>query len=380
MFKKIMSVMLAVMILMSVLAISASAAQIEIADNSAEAIAEVAADAAADTGADGAADTGAGNKLSFEPDTAGWKNYKKVFCHIWAYGGDSFYAWQAKKEACTANGDGTWSYDLDGKGVTIEAGTLYACIFSNENGMQTYDLLFDSTVIGDTAYCDGTEYENPEDSSKTCLAAFWRGQDKTKFGPVKCVTSIGNVVGTCVPSTTSSQAMFEGFLTEKLENARTYSGKDDQTLLDDTGAALDLKQDNVTDAIKATGVTVDWSADKSSLPSGKNPDADKTPTGDTTDPIDDDPKDDGSEDGGSSDDGTSAGGSSDGGSSAGGSSAGGSSAGGSSAGGSGGSGGGRTGSGSTTSTGQETTVLFIMLGVMIAAGAVIVIARKKERA
>lgn len=398
MFKKIMSVMLAVMMLMSVLAISASAAQIEIADNSAEAIAEVAADAAADTGADasadtgaeGAADTGAKNVLIFDTTNAGWNNYKKIFCHIWVYGGDAFYAWQAKKEACTDNGDGTWTYDLDAKAVTLEAGTLYACIFSNENGMQTHNLLFDSTVVGDTAYCKdpNLKYENMEDSTKESVAAFWKGQDETKFGPEKGITSIGNVVGTCVPYTTSSQAMFEAFLTDTLANARTYSGKDDQTLLDDTAAALDLKQDNVKTAISTTGVEVDWSADKSSLPSGENEEATKTPTGGTAG---------GSSSGGSSAGGSSAGGSSAGGSSTGGSSAGatddgGSSAGGSSggsggsAGGSGGSSGGsggsggRTGSGSTTQTGQETTVIFIMLGVMLAAGAVVVIARKKDRA
>ena len=30
-----------------------------------------------------------------------WTGYKKVFCHIWAYGSDTPLAnWQAKKEAC----------------------------------------------------------------------------------------------------------------------------------------------------------------------------------------------------------------------------------------------------------------------------------------
>ena len=330
MFKRIMSVMLAIVMLMSVAMIATSAAQVEIADNSADAVADVAADGAADTGADGeVADTAAANTFNFDANSAGWNNFKKVFCHVWAYGGDSFYAWQAKGEACTdKDGDGIWTYDLDAKSVSLEAGTLYAVIFSNENGMQTYNLLAGTDCIGDTAFCDGTTYENPEDSSKTAQAAFWKGQDATVYGPEKCVTSIGNVVGTCVPSTTSSQAMFEDFLLNKLENARTYSGKDDQTLLDDTAKALDLKQDNVTEAIKTTGVTVDWDASKSSLESGKNENASDTPSGGST-----------NTNGGSSS---------------------------------------TSKNGSTTKTGQETTVLFVMLGVMLAAAMVVVLARKER--
>ena len=324
MFKKIMSLMLAVLVIMSVVVVSASAAQVEIADNSADAIADVAADAGADTSADAGAETAAGNKLYFEPDTAGWKNYKKVFCHLWVYGGDSFYPWQAKKEACTDNKDGKWYYDLDAKGVTLAPGTLYAVIFSNENGMQTYNLLMDSTCIGDTAYCDGTTYENPEDSSKTALAAFWRGKNPTQFGPEKCVTSIGNVVGTCVPSTTSAYAMFVDFLVNKLENARTYSGKDDQKLLDDTASALGIGQDLIEEAIKEAGVTVDWKKAESEAPT-------------KSDPIAKEP---GKQPGNG--------------------------------------GGGNGGSGSTTKTGPETTVLFVMLGIMMAAAAVVVVARKRE--
>ncbi len=332
MFKKILSVMLAVMMIMSVVAISASAAQVEIADN--------AADAAADTGADAGAETAAGNVFKFDSKSAGWNNFKKVFCHVWVYGGDAFYAWQSKKEACTdADKDGVWEYDLDGKGVKLDSNTLYAVIFSNENGMQTYNLLAGTACIGDTAYCDGTMYENPEDSSKTAQAAFWKGQDKTKYGPEKCVTSIGNVVGTCVPSTTSAYAMFVDFLKNKLENARTYSGKDDQTLLDDTAKALELGQDDVEAAIAEAGVTVDWKKAESKAPTGSNEQAKKP---------------------GPSGNGGNGGGN------------------GGSNGGNGGSNGG--GSGSGTQTGQSETMIYIMLGLMAAAVVAIVVARKRENA
>ena len=329
-----MSVMLAIVMLMSVAMIATSAAQVEIADNSADAVADVAADGAADTGAEGdVADTGAGNVLNFDFNSAPWNAEltKYVGCHIWPYGGESFYAWNSKAERCTdTDGDGIWTYDLDAKGITLEPGTLYAVIFFTSYEAQTYNLLMGSECIGDTAYCDGTEYENPVDSSKTGLAAFWKGQDPAVYGPEMCVTSIGNVVGTCCPSTTSRQGLFEGFLTNNLENARTYSGKDDQTLIDDTGKALGLYQDDVETGIKNAGVDVAWDKSKSTLETGKNPDAEKNPT---------------TGEGGSNTTTTSTT---------------------------------KTGSGSTTKTGQETTILFVMLGVMLAAAGVVVLARKER--
>lgn len=361
MFKKIMSVMLAVFVLMSVVAISASAAQVEIADNSAEAIADVAAD--------GSAETGATNVLNFDTTTSGWNNYKKVFCHVWVYGGDSFYSWQSKAEACTdKDGDGIWTYDLDAKGCTLEGGTLYAVIFSNENGMQTYNLLFDTNVLGDTAYCDGTTYENPEDSSKTAQAAFWRGQDAETYGPEMCITSIGNVVGTCMPYTTSKMAMFEDFLVNKLENARLYAEKSDQQLLDDTANAIGLGQDDIEQAIANTGVSVEWTKKDSAASETQAPDASDKPKnpgspaptpGDGAEEGSDekaDEKSDSKTDNKSNGTSSSTSSSSSTGSTS------------------------RTGTGSSTQTGPETTAILVMFGVMIAAAGVVVIARRRENA
>lgn len=370
MFKKIMSVMLAALMLMSVAVMATSAAQVEIADNSAEAIAEVAADAAADTGADGTAETGAAKTFSFDASTTNWNNYKNIYCHIWVYGGESIYAFKAKAEKCTDNGDGTWTYDLDAKGVTLEDGVLYGLLFGNENGMQTYNLLMDTSCYGDTAYCDGTEYENPVDSTKKGLAAFWKGQDASKFGPEMCITSIGNVVGTCVPYTTSAQAMFVNFLGPEgnFANAKLTSGKTEQQIIDDTAKALGLQIGNVEQAIKDAGVTVEWDASKSSLQEGTNDDANKNQEGEVIDK----PKD--NKDSGSGSSGSGSSGSSESGSGSSGSGSTGSGSSGSSSSSS------TKTSGSTTKTGQETTALYIMLGVMIAAAAVIVITRKQTKA
>ncbi len=213
------------------------------------------------------------NTLTFDVESAGWKNFNTIYCHIWEYGGDAFYAYGSKKEKCTDNGDGTWTYDLDGKGITLDDGVLYALIFANENGMMTYNLLFDKSVLGDTAYCEGTIYESPSDSSKKLQAVYWRGQDKTMFGPELCITPTGNVVGSCVPYTTSTYSLFVQFLEYYLDNARAFSGKDDQALVDDIAKALGLNTEDVKTAINETDTEVYWKDANSTLPGYGSDDA-----------------------------------------------------------------------------------------------------------
>lgn len=238
MIKKIMSLVLALVIIasMGVLAFTASAAD---------------------------------QKIYFEvPST--WNNFSKIFCHIWVYGGDPLANWQSKKEACKLEADGRYSYDISKVGG-LSAGETYCVIFSADTGVQTYDTFMGTSCLGDTVYCDGTLYENPMDSSKTALGAFWKNQSRSAYGPVMCVTSIGNLVGTCLAPGETAEGLFNTFLTDNLENARTYSGKQDQQIIDDMANSLGLSQKKVDELIKASGVTVDWKMEESKAPEVDKP-------------------------------------------------------------------------------------------------------------
>ncbi len=250
-----------------------------------------------------AADT----KIYFELPSD-WNNVNAVFCHVWPVGGDAFFNWQSKKEKCVDEGNGIYSYDtkkLSGFG----AGT-YCVIFSADTGMQTYDTVFSSACLGDTVYCDGTKFENPEDSNKTAVAAYWKNQSKSAYGPVLAITSIGNVVGN-VP-VQDVNTMFTDFITgTKLDSARTYSGKTDQAIIDDTAKALGLGQDSVEKLIKESGVTgIEWTKAESAAP--EKDDTTKIPNP------------------------------------------------------------------GTTATGQETTIVYIAIAMMLASAAVVFFARKKR--
>ena len=199
-----------------------------------------------------------------------WSNFSKIFCHIWVYNGDPLANWQSKKELCKLEADGRYSYDISKVGG-ISAGETYCVIFSADTGVQTYDTFMGTPCLGDTVYTDGTLYENPMDSSKTALGAFWKNQSRSAYGPVMCVTSIGNLVGTCLAPGETAEGLFNTFLTANLENARTYSGKQDQQIIDDMANALGLSQKKVDELIKASGITVDWKMEESKAPEVDKP-------------------------------------------------------------------------------------------------------------
>ena len=168
-----------------------------------------------------------------------WGEVKSVFCHIWAYEGDALAAWQSKKEKCTLVEGNLYSYNTTKVGG-LEEGRLYCVIFSADSGAQTYDTFMSTACYGDTAYCDmGIIYENPEDSSKSCQSAFWKNQDATVYGPVKQITSIGNVVGTALPEGKTNVDLFVDFVVNgRFENALSVTGVTSGELIKSLAAQL----------------------------------------------------------------------------------------------------------------------------------------------
>lgn len=100
-----------------------------------------------------------------------WKNFSTVYCHMWSKAGGDIYGWQDKNERCEDMGNGYYRYDLSG--IDFDPEGEYSLIFSNENGMQTYNLNITSSCLGDIAYCDGDSTANPVDGEKSCAIARW---------------------------------------------------------------------------------------------------------------------------------------------------------------------------------------------------------------
>lgn len=131
-----------------------------------------------------------------------------LYAHIWVNAGEELAAWQTKAEKMTLVEGRTYKYEIKKAPAEADSPDWNMVIFSMYGGPQTYDMTMGVSCIGDTAYVTGEIYESPVDSNKTALVARWKN-DKTQ-GPHVIVTSIGNVVGTnLLPGETKEDVLSE---------------------------------------------------------------------------------------------------------------------------------------------------------------------------
>ena len=334
MFKKIASVLMAASMLLGVAAVSASAAESE---------ESVAAEGSSEVAADASSEVSAAKEIYFDVNSSGWGNVRTVYCHIWAAdgvtkpsSGEDWPSWQGKAEKCKFDKDtGIATYDLSKTGHEFKEsdGNKYCVIFSANTGMQTYNTIMSGSCIGDTVYCTGNQIENPEDSEKKAIEAAWR--KNPNCGPEKKITSTGNIVGTAYPEGCNDTTLLAQYLIQYYNDP----------------AKTDLTQ-NLLNTLKISPVAVMGvvrdrvGADD---PDGKIPAIEKVLSS-CTDPTTGKKVDKGdldkAKEGGSAATGN---------------------------------GSGSSGSGSSSvSSGQETTILFVFGGVMLAAAGVIFLSRKKR--
>lgn len=146
---------------------------------------------------------GNGTKIYFDIDSTGWENYTTIYCHIWrADGTGKWPIWQTRKEICTKEDNGLYSYDVAKTGNSdeiVQSGdrNYYCVIFSADTGMQTYNTIMNGDCLGDTCYMTGNVFENPEDSYKICTEAAWKNHPEC--GPAKAITSTSKVIGSALP-------------------------------------------------------------------------------------------------------------------------------------------------------------------------------------
>ena len=217
--------------------------------------------------------------------------------------------------------------------------------------MQTCDLIIGTPCYGDTAYCTGKQVENNVDSNKKSYEVKWKNADSSKYGNPVCITSIGNVIGSSFWPGDTAYSVFLKFIStddeSSIVNALKYNGKSEQETIDDAASALGLGQSDIEKAIKESGKTFKWTASSSKAQKGST-----TGGGDNG----------GNDSNGGGNDSNGGGNNSNGGGS------------------NGGSNGGGSGSGSTGSvtSGEESTIYFILGGVMLAAIGVFFLARRRR--
>lgn len=353
MFKKIAGLFLAAAVMCSSAAITASAAEAE--DDAAVAAAdqsgEVSADGSSEVSADASSEVEAGNVIKFDVKKSGWNNVKTVFCHIWkADGSGDWPGWQSKKEKCkydSSTGIATYDLSMTGNTISKSDGRVYCVVFSANTGMQSYNAIMSGKCIGDTLYCTGNQLENPEDSEKKANEAKW--ENNSDCGPEKKITSTGNIIGSAFPEGESDATLMATYLVAYYNDEAKTSLT--QKLLDELKVSPVDVMGAVTDRLNATN-----NEDKNKIA----PAVEKILSG-CTDPtkggkkVDKDQLDDAKKTGNKA-----AGNGSN----------------------NGGSGSGSSGSGSSSTgavkSGVETTIVFVMAGLMVSAAGVMFLARKKK--
>lgn len=356
MFKKIAGLFLAAAVMCSSAAITASAAEAE--DDAAVAAAdqsgEVSADGSSEVSADASSEVEAGNVIKFNVKKSGWNNVKSVFCHTWKIDGD-LPTWQSKSEKCQYDSKtGIATYDLSKANYQISKsdGKNYLVIFSANTGMQTYDTVMSGACIGDTMYCTGEQIENPVDSEKKANVAKW--ENNSDCGPQRKITSTGNIVGSALPEGQTDAIMLAQYLIDYYDDEAKTSLT--QNLLDTLKVSPVDVMGAVTDKLNATN-----NEDKDKIA----PAVEKILSG-CTDPTTGKKTDTTKLDNAKKTGAKAAGGSSSNGSSSS-----------SSNGGSSSSGSGSSSTGAVKS-GVETTIVFVMAGLMVSAAGVMFLARKKK--
>lgn len=368
MFKKVMSLALASTLVLSAGAFAASAAEAEDAVAAGDESA-VAADDSSAVAAGDESEVGAGTKIYFDVNSAGWKNFKTIYCHVWrADGTGDWPSWQTRKEMCTKESDGLYSYDVTKTGNAEEiqnAGSknLYCVIFSADTGVQIYNTIMNGNCLGDTCYVTGNQLENPEDNNKKATEAAWK--NNPSCGPQKVISSSATVVGTALADGTTDVTLMADFLIKFVsDDGVADTGKTDKT--QDLINSLKVSPLDIMSNVKYK-LKEDVSKEKITQEAADK----KTATiqgilGNCTDPTKGGEK-------VNTDDlknteaknnavlGSSAGGSANGGSSNSGSSNSGSSSG-----------------SNSVQSGQETTIFFVFAGVMVAAAGVMFLMRRRE--
>lgn len=368
MFKKVMSLALASTLVLSAGAFAASAAEAEDAVAAGDESA-VAADDSSAVAAGDESEVGAGTKIYFDVKSAGWKNFKTIYCHVWrADGTGTWPSWQTRKEMCTKESDDIYSYDVTKTGNAEEiqnAGSknLYCVIFSADTGSQIYNTIMNGNCLGDTVYVTGKELENPEDNNKKATEAAWK--NNPSCGPQKVISSSGTVVGTALAEGTTDVTLMADYLIKYIsDDGVADTGKTDKT--QDLINSLKVSPVDIMANVKYKLPQSVEKGDITQEAANKKQATIEGILGNCTDPTKGGEKVDKNEleNAEAKNDAAESNGSSNGGSSNGSSS-------------NGSSNGSSSGSNSVQS-GQETTIFFVFAGVMVAAAGVMFLMRRRE--
>ena len=195
--------------------------------------------------------------IHFDVNSAKWgAGVKAVYCHIYNYSGTDgkeYTQWQTKGERCEYDKEtGIATYYLQtgiDKGAdglsTIDSSNKWVIMFSANTGADTYGLLFNSDCFGDTVIADpNTKFEHTIDPEKLSIKISYK--NNTNLTAPKCITSTGKIQG---------ESFAEGVTNETLlgDYMAMYAAEDwrvNKDIISKLSNELGVKPSSVLDYVK----------------------------------------------------------------------------------------------------------------------------------
>lgn len=199
------------------------------------------------------------DKIYFYANPEIWHDYQKIYLYLYNREDGEMITWGSKRGAMTNEGNNIWSFDLLGKGYTLDSNSNYGVIFTADWGMQTCDLIISKDNLGDIAYMTGNDVENSVDSNKRSFTAKWAS--RINGSPI-VITSIGNVIGDTFWKGEDAFSLMVRFLTsdgyDGIDNAVKFNGMTYAETISYVGHALGLDDYDIEMAIRESGRSFDW--------------------------------------------------------------------------------------------------------------------------
>lgn len=136
-----------------------------------------------------------------------------MYCYTWSDIDGGMFGWDSAECKMTNIDDFYYSYDVpskNSKGVEVEANLM---IFHARGGNQTYDLTFDDSCMGDTAYAwyDSSDMGCPSDDLITAPArCSWR--ENRENGAHISINSLGKIKGVSLTKNETPESVVDAFI------------------------------------------------------------------------------------------------------------------------------------------------------------------------
>ena len=158
---------------------------------------------------------------------------KNMYCYTWSRTEGEMYGWDTKGCKMTNVGEHLYSYDVpsvNSAGVEVNAVLM---VFHARGGLQTWEITFDDSCMGDTAYVYGDLYGMyPTNSTAGMPACEWKNNPTQ--GTHITINSSGEVLGWSLLTSETPESVVDKFIEDyKASMEQGKTGYDNPELVTD---------------------------------------------------------------------------------------------------------------------------------------------------